>query len=107
MELGSALAAGQLLAQGREGLVGSQRAGGTGTRGRARGDRAGRTALTRPARATATGGARGAVGRAGVAGLAAPGHLFLVGLGAGLLHLLAVRLEPGARLGVLVLPLLA
>src|SRR6266568_4219434 len=37
----------------------------------------------------------------------APGHLFLVGLGAGLLHLLAVRLEPGTRLGVLVLPLLA
>src|SRR5258705_2849266 len=106
MEIGSVLAAGQLLAQGRQGLVGSQRAGGTGTRGRARGARAGCAALAGPARAAAAAGTRGAVGRAGFADLAS-GYFLLVGLGPGRLHLLAVRLNPGPRLGVLMLPLLA
>src|SRR6476646_2114509 len=106
MELGSVLTAGQLLAQGRQGLVGSQRAGGAGTRRRGRGDRAGRAALAGAARAGTTTAAGGAVGRTGIGDFAA-GHFFLVGLGPGLLHLAAVRLEPGARLGVLVLPLLA
>src|SRR6266702_2959771 len=91
-----ALAAGQLLAQGRQGLVGSQGAGGRGARGRARGHRARGADRARAARAAAaTGTARGAVGRAALAGL-----------GPGFLHLTPVRLEPGPRLGVLVLPLL-
>src|SRR6266568_3367206 len=102
-----ALAAGQLLAQGRQGLVGSQGAGGRGARGRARGHRARGAGRARAARAAAaTGTARGAVGRAALAGLGR-GAFFLLGLGPGFLHLTPVRLEPGSRLGVLVLPLFA
>src|SRR5208282_5241739 len=80
--------------------------GGPGPRGRARGDRAGRAGRTGPARAAAARGARGAVARRrlGVAGLGR--DAFLLCGPTGFLHLTPVRLEPGSRLGVLVLPLL-
>src|SRR6185437_8337499 len=76
-------------------------------RRRARGDRAGRAGPARSARPAAAAAARGAVGRAFAAADLDPQGLFLLGLGPGLLHLLAVRLEASPRLGVLVLPLLA
>src|SRR5580704_17510534 len=60
---GLTLAAGQLLAQGRQGLVGGQGAGGPGPRGRARGDRAWRASRAGPARTAGARTARGAVGR--------------------------------------------
>src|SRR5262249_15166358 len=88
------------------GLVGGQRAGGAGARGGTRGDRAGAAGRAGPGRAAAAGATRGSVGRAGVAALAR-GRLLLVGPGPGLLHLAAVRLEPGPGLGVLLFPLLA
>src|SRR5215471_11626081 len=93
LRLVSGLAAGQLVAQRREGLI--------------RGERARRAVLVGGVaggrRAPAAAGRTGlAVGGAGLAILG----LFL-GLAARLGDLAAVRLETGARLGVLVLPLLA
>src|SRR5260370_20140479 len=87
--------AGQLVAQGREGLVRGQRA--TWLAGVGRGGRGGRATAGTPAGA----GAGGAAGR-GRLSVAA-----LLGLGPRLLDLAAVRLEARARLGVLALPLLA
>src|SRR5262249_1612802 len=88
----SALAARQLVAQGRESLV--------------RGERAGRaalvTAIAGRRRAAAAPGLGGlAVGAAGLAALRLLGGLARLG------DLAAVRLETGPRLRVLVLPLLA
>src|SRR5690242_14345206 len=82
--------AGQLVAEGGQGLVGGQGAG------------RGVVVLAGRAVAAARGARRRLGGRGGVARLA----LFL-GLGAGLLDLAAVRLEAGAGLGVLPLPLFA
>src|ERR1700722_621288 len=97
--------AGQPLAESGQRLVRGQRAGRLGARGRAGRDRAAR-AGPRAAPATA-GRPRGAArSRAFGVAVARRDRFLLVGL-AGFLHLLAVRLEPGARLRVLVLPLLA
>src|SRR6185437_13472202 len=89
----------------RQGLVGSQGAAARSAGRRARVDRAGGTGPAGTAGTATAAAARGAVGRA-VAGFD-PQGLFLLGLGPGLLDLAPVRLEASARLGVLVLPLLA
>src|SRR5262249_35746248 len=101
---GPALAlAGELVPQGGEGLVGGQgAAGGVVAAG----------AAAAPAGAGSGGGGRrrrgaAAGGSALRRDLGAAGRGLFLGLGPGVLDLLAVRLEAGPRLGVLVLPGLA
>src|SRR5271169_1938026 len=112
---GSGLAAGELLAERGQGLVGGQGAGRRGARARAGRNRSRRarglpgTAGADAARApggtgTAVAGRSRRAVLAGVIGRSR-GPLILVSL-AGFLHLPPVCLEPRARLGVLVLPLL-
>src|SRR5215831_19525674 len=96
LRLVSGLAAGQLVAQRREGLIRGERARRAVLVGGVAGVAGGRRA------AAAAGLAGLAIGAAGLAVLG-----LLLGLVAGLGDLAAVRLETGTRLGVLVLPFLA